>query len=230
MILFRLLITALFGPLVFAQGDCPISRLYLSEPPYENYFLSDCHSSSHVIVTSPVSGGKDVDPRLLIAWPSGSSGIAAYFEPENGVRGSLGLHIENSTSTGAALEPVYSSTGSNPRVGVSGLIHFDSPAILTIPILGSTRTIRDYSEGGKTLHPDIQNAVMIVPGDVDGGAAIYRDWFDKQTTTWITFAQSGDVDAVKIIPGDRYTLRFGKGTYRFEATFNYPQLSQCTYA
>ncbi|PVI04049.1 hypothetical protein DM02DRAFT_726131 [Periconia macrospinosa] len=212
-----------------ADGDCSISRLHLSEPPYENYILSDCHSSSHVIVTSPVSGGREVDPRLLIAWPSGSSGIAAYFEPENGVKGSLGLHLENSSISGNALEPVnLGSTGpnNNPRVGVTGLIHFDSPAILTLPIMGSTRTIRDYSEGGRILQPEIQNAVAVVPGDIAGGAAIYRDWLDKQTTTWLTFAQAGDVDAVKIIPGDKYTLRFGKGTYNFTATFNYPQMGQ----
>ncbi|CAI6333155.1 unnamed protein product [Periconia digitata] len=226
-----LLITPLLNSIASAANDdCPASRLHLSEPPYDNYLLSDCHTSSHVIVTSPVRGGKDLDPRLLVAWPAGNSGIAIYFEPENGVRGSLGLNLENATSTGNALESLdlgsTDSKNENPRVGVTGLVHFDSPAILTIPILGSIRAIRDYSEGGKTLHPKLQNAVAVVPGDVPGGAAIYRDWLDKQTTTWLTFAQTGDVDAVKIIPGDRYTLRFGQGTYNFTATFNYPQMSQ----
>jgi hypothetical protein len=211
-----------------ATADCPTSTLHLSEPPYENYFLSDCRTSSHVIVTSPVSGGRDLDPRLLIAWPAGSSGIAAYFAPENGQKGSLSIHLENSTTTGQALESLNlgsRSKNSNLSVGVSGLIYFDSPAILTLPILGSTRAIRDYSEGG-TLHPEMQNGVKEIPGNVTGGAMIYRDWFDNTTTTWLEFTQSGDVDAVRIIPGDKYTLRFGKGTYNFRATFNYPQLEQ----
>jgi hypothetical protein len=61
----------------------PALRLYLADPPYDNYFYSDCHSSSHVLVRSPVPGGDigNITPRLLVAWPAGNSGIALYFDP-----------------------------------------------------------------------------------------------------------------------------------------------------
>ena len=40
----------------------------LSDPPYTNYFYSDCNSASQVIVTSPLPGNdlELVKPRLLV--------------------------------------------------------------------------------------------------------------------------------------------------------------------
>ncbi|KAJ4304686.1 hypothetical protein N0V90_000213 [Kalmusia sp. IMI 367209] len=215
------------GPVLAA--DCPASRLHLSEPPYENYFLSDCITSSHVLVTSPdANNDSNAKPRLLVAWPAGNSGAAAYFEAENG--GALGLHLENSTSSGEILETVNEpaadeAKNGNPRVGVTGLIHFDAPALLTLPILGSIRTIRDYSEGGGILSPDVQNAVVTEKFGSDG-AQFWRTWFDNITSTWIDFAPTSGAEAVRIVTGDQWKLRFSTGTYRFRATFDYPQLDQ----
>lgn len=188
--------------------DCPASRLHLSEPPYDNYFLSDCVTSAHVIVTSPdaSTNNSNAKPRLLVAWPAGNSGVAAYFEAEN--KGALGLRLENSTSDGQTLatvdEPATDGAkNENPRVGVKGLIHFDTPALLTLPILGSIRSIRDYSEGGGILSPDVQNAVVTEKFDSDGGQ-FYRTWFDGVTTTWIDFKPTSGAEAVRIIEGDKW--------------------------
>ncbi|KAL5387945.1 hypothetical protein DPSP01_003343 [Paraphaeosphaeria sporulosa] len=211
-------------------ADCPASRLHLSEAPYDNYFLSDCITSSHVIVTSPDANttNSNAKPRLLVAWPAGNSGAAAYFEAENG--GTLGLHLENSTTDGEVLETVNEpaadgAKNENARVGVKGLIHFDTPALLTLPILGSIRSIRDYSEGGGILSPDVQNAVVTEKFGSDGGQ-FYRTWFDGMTTTWIDFTPTSGAEAVQIITGNKWKLRFSTGTYEFRATFNYPQLDQ----
>ena len=188
--------------------DCPASRLHLSEPPYENYFLSDCTTSSHVIVTSSGvnTSNLNANPRLLVAWPAGNSGVAAYFEAEN--NGTLGLQLENSTSCGEVLETVNESAAAgaqnkNPRVGVKGLIHFDTPALLALPILGSIRTIRDYSEGGGILSPYVQNAVVTEKFGSDGGQ-FSRTWFDGVTTTWIDFTPTSGTEAVQIITGDKW--------------------------
>ena len=45
------------------------STLHLSEPPYENYLVSDCHSAAHVVVTSPLpdSDLSLIAPRLLVS-------------------------------------------------------------------------------------------------------------------------------------------------------------------
>src|SRR5687767_7185420 len=44
------------------------SRLYLQDGPHDNHFYSDCHSSVHVIVTSPRPNDdlNVVKPRLLV--------------------------------------------------------------------------------------------------------------------------------------------------------------------
>jgi Carbohydrate binding len=45
------------------------NQFHLSDPPYENYFYSDCHSSSQVVVTSPIdtSNLTIIGPRLLVS-------------------------------------------------------------------------------------------------------------------------------------------------------------------
>lgn len=205
-------LSMLVGLLVISVGsvlaaDCPASRLHLTEPPYDNYFLSDCITSAHVIVTSPdANSNAGAKPRMIVAWPAGNSGAAAYFEPENG--GTLGLHLENSTSSGQILETVNEpaapgAKNQNPRVGVKGLIHFDAPALLTLPILGSIRTIRDYSEGGGRLSPEVQNAVVTEKFGSDGGQ-FWRTWFDGVTSTWIDFKPASGAEAVRIVTGDKW--------------------------
>jgi hypothetical protein len=45
------------------------NQFHLSDPPYENYFYSNCHSSSQVVVTSPIdtSNLTIIGPRLLVS-------------------------------------------------------------------------------------------------------------------------------------------------------------------
>ncbi len=121
------------------------TRLYLSDSPYDNYFYSDCNTAAQVVVTSPRPGNNltIIGPRLVVAWPAGNSGVASFFAPENGVNGTLAIQLDNQTSTGNALEPVYlpPPNGSEyPSVGVSGVLRFNDTAVLTVPILGSMST------------------------------------------------------------------------------------------
>src|SRR3954453_11175085 len=124
------------------QCSSPATTLHLSDPPYQNYFYSDCHVDAQAVVTSPLpdSNLTIIGPRLVIAWPAGNSGVAAYFQPQNGVNGSLGIDPVNST-IGSPLAPVYQQTpGSKyPTVGVTGVLSFNTSAELTVPILGSIR-------------------------------------------------------------------------------------------
>jgi len=164
------------------------STLHLSSPPYENYFYSDCHASSQVVVTSPLSDSNltIIGPRLLVAWPAGNSGIVTYFSPQSGVNGTLGISVQNS-SIGNPLGPIYqqSSSCSNATVGVQTQFNLNTSAVLTIPILGSIRTIRDFTEGPSLLRPEIQNATKYTssPG---GGVSLSRLWLDNITTTTIS--------------------------------------------
>ncbi|XXH01964.1 hypothetical protein Hte_008327 [Hypoxylon texense] len=194
---------------------CQSSYLHLSDPPYENYFTSDCSGASQVVVTTPLADSdlKIISPRLLIAWPAGNSGIVAYFSPENGVNGSLSLSLVNDTGTDRALHPLIS--------GVGGVLLLNSSAILDLAILGSIRTIREFVEGPSTLSPKIQDAIKVrqLP---DGGVQLSRVWLDGTTETFLTMHSSGR-GSISIHNGQPH---FIAGAYVFNAWHNYPQLDQ----
>ncbi|KAF2816962.1 glycogen debranching enzyme [Mytilinidion resinicola] len=204
-------------------------RLHLSDPPYENYFYEDCASSSHVVVTSPLENSNltFIGPRLVVAWPAGNSGVVAFFAPENGKNGTLGIQLQNSIVTGQTLNPVYlpskNPSSDNPQVGISGIINFNSSAILTVPILGSIRTIRDFTEGPSILITYIQDAIAFseIPGR---GVSLNRTWLDNVTTTYLDFVPINGSGAVSINRAVNTTLRFESGSYQFTASFDYPQL------
>ncbi|KIM96141.1 hypothetical protein OIDMADRAFT_44883 [Oidiodendron maius Zn] len=197
------------------------TTLRLSSSPYENYFYSDCHSAAQVVVTSPApdSNLTIIGPRLIVAWPAGNSGIATYFEPENGINGTLGIQLLNST-IGSPLGPVYQQNGNgNATVGVTTTLEFNSSAVLSVAILGSIRTIRDFVEGPSLLRDDIQSAIKY--STIDNGVELSRFWLDNITTTSISFTSSNQT-----IQLDNETVKFEAGSYVFSASFNYPQLTQ----
>ena len=212
------LFAALLAAVGVAQDTCdePASRLYLPDPPYDNYLYFDCHSSSHVIVTSPApdSDLSVIGPRLLIAWPAGNSGMVVYFEPTNGVNGTLTPSLANSSSTGETLDPIYEpAEGSNPVVGISGSINFNVPATLTVAVLGSIRTVRDFAEGPSILDPSVQGGIRY--SRADDSATINRTWFDNVTTTVLDFTPLNGSQPVNLDQSSsNTTLRFGAGTYR----------------
>jgi hypothetical protein len=172
------------------------------------------------VVTSPEpdSNLTIIGPRLIVAWPAGNSGIAAYFEPENGANGTLGIQLLNST-VGSPLGPVYNATGGNATVGVSTQLSFNSSAFLSVAILGSIRTIRDFVEGPSLLWDDIQSAIKY--SNITGGVELSRLWLDNITTTTISFTSPNGTIQI-----DNTTLIFEAGTYTFNASFDYPQLTQ----
>lgn len=197
----------------------------MSSPPYDNYFYSDCHTSSQVVITSPRpdSNLTIIGPRLLIAWPAGNGGIVCFFEPANGINGTLSLTLMNST-VGNPLGPIYQpdTDGGNATVGVSGEIGLNSSAVLTVAILGSIRTIRDFTEGPSLLRPKIQNAINYSNIE-NGGVSLSRIWLDNITTTTLTFMP---VNSSQKISNTNTTVSLDPGNYIFNASFDYPQLTE----
>ena len=200
------------------------TSLQLSDPPYENYFYSDCNTAAQVVTTSPLpdSNLSIISPRLVVAWPAGNSGACAFFEPQNGVNGSLAINLISSPTSGN-LSSVYvpSSDSQYPNVGVTGGLRFNSSAHLTLPILGSVRTIREFTEGASHLRPVIQDAI-ILESEEDGGASLSRLWLDNVTRTTLSFATRGNAS----IRVEDNQIAFEPGDYTFSAYFNYPQLEQ----
>jgi hypothetical protein len=148
---FLIFLLALWLQQAIAENStCPVVTQHLSDPPYDNFFYSDCNGDTQAVVTSPLpdSNLTIIGPRLIIAWPAGASGVCAFFQPQDGKNGSLAIELVNST-LGSPLGPVYrrSTVSGNPIIGVEGVLAFNNSATLTIPILGSIRTIRDFTEG-----------------------------------------------------------------------------------
>jgi len=205
-----------------------VSSLHLRSPPYENYFISDCRSAGQVVVTSPLeeSDLTIIGPRVIFAWPAGNSGVVAYFAPGNGINGTLGIKLVNSTS-GSPLGSIYlpkrtpQDGGADATYGIATAIEFNSSARLTVSILGSIRTVRDFVEGPSLLRPEIQSAnkYEVI---TDGSAVVSRLWLDNVTTTTLSFTPTSG-ETIKL---DNKTLSFDAGTYTLNASLNYPQLEQ----
>ncbi|ETN36530.1 uncharacterized protein HMPREF1541_08808 [Cyphellophora europaea CBS 101466] len=210
------------------SDDCQAVTQHLSDPPYENYFYSDCNVDAQAVVTSPLADSNltIIGPRLIVAWPAGNSGIATFFQPQNGPNGTLAIALVNSTY-GSPLGPVHveDENSDYPYVGVQGVISFNSSASLTVPILGSVRTIRDFTEGPSLLYPEIQGAINVTQYN-DTGAMISRLWLDNTTISNFTLMPYESENSTISI--DNRTLSFGAGFYVFSASFNYPQLQQLT--
>lgn len=95
---------------------------------------------------------------------------------------------------------------------------------MNVFILGSIRTIRDFTEGPSILYPEIQNATKISQID-NNGISLNRVWLDNMTQTTLSFVPAaGSKGSIKLT-GNNMT-HFASGTYDFTASYNYPQLVQ----
>lgn len=156
-------------------------------------------------------------------WPAGNSGAAVWFEPRNGVKGDLAIKLVNSTTLGNTIEPIYmvQDEQSSPIVGIGGIVALNSTAKLNLALLGSIRTIRDFSDSGQRV-PDLFRDTVDWHQSTEGKVTLQRQWLDNETITTFTFEPSG---LGNITLEDR-VLFFEPGTYAWNATFNYPQLEQ----
>ncbi|KAM0351086.1 hypothetical protein ACHAPU_002868 [Fusarium lateritium] len=209
-----------------SSESCPVITQQLSDPPYENYFYSDCNTDTQVVITSPLpdSNLSIIGPRLIVAWPAGNSGICTFFQPQNEKNGTLAIELVNSTiGTPLGVINREDKDSEYPFVGVEGVLSFNTSANLTVAILGSIRNIRDFTEGPSILNPIIQNTTNITRAR-NGGVMISRLWLDNVTTTTLLLEPWENKYSRMGIDND--TVSFGAGFYRFSASFNYPQLKQ----
>lgn len=220
------------------QPPLPVEELLCTSmsttPPYENYFYADPIVSCQAVLASPLPAthnGSPAQHRLLFAWPAGNSGAAVFFESSESSEENLSIQLATG-SHGQVLdafryEPEIASPSGYPSVGVSGLLEFSHTATLTLSILGSVRTIRDYTEGHGILNPKVQDGIHINEfGNSQNGIRISRTWFDEKTTTNMTFTpasgRTSEPGAVAIVQSK--PAKFAPGLYSFQAYLDYPQV------
>lgn len=187
--------------------------MHLTDGPSENYFLSDCSSSSQVLVTSPLPvGQQDLgDSRLLIAWEAGNSGIVLYLKSQSPSPDSASMRLLEAADDGQTLKPLIS--------GLVGTLEFDEPTELGSVVIGSIRSLRDFIEGGRSLNDEVQRALRFesLPG---GGVLISRQWFDRTTETYVTLRPSDDNKEHITVRWRDVAIPHGK--YELQAWHNHP--------
>ena len=200
----------------------------IPDPPYQNFFVANQDVSIQVILASPLRVDKSDNKsshRLLFAWPAGNSGAVLYFKPSD-AKDSNGLKLSlHSQSPGRYLDPLVQiiesdAQGASKHAGITAELHFSHPATLDVAVLGSLRTIRDYTEGGGLLNKAVQDGIRSAAAE--NGAQLTRTWFDGRTTTKVHFEPlqpDAKVDA------SQQNMTFSAGTYRVHATVNYPHSS-----
>ena len=222
---------------VAPQLEVPL-HLHVSDSPYENYFYADRVVSCHAILASPLPRAENGSPpqhRLLFAWPAGNSGAAAFFKAPGQGNESLNIRLKvgrhGRVLDSIRYEPGEQSLTKLPSVGVSGLVEFSNNAVLSLAILGSVRTLRDYTEGHGILNSKVQAGIQInALENKQNGIKISRVWFDGTTTTHLTFCPATGEDSqsksIAIAGEDSEQIAtFAPGLYSFQAHFNYPQIS-----
>jgi hypothetical protein len=139
--------------------------------------------------------------------------------------------VVNNTGSNA-IEPLPGNPqeGTNGTFGVTGIVEFNDPAVLTVisvtilltkvPILGSVRAIRDFVEGPSLLRPVLQDAIQYQ--NVSNGVNLHRLWLDNVTTMDFGFSPVGNASVTL----NNQTVQFSAGQYRFNVSINYTQLVQ----
>ncbi|BFZ61702.1 hypothetical protein YB2330_002777 [Saitoella coloradoensis] len=167
----------------------------------------------------------------------GDSGAVAYFAPANGQNGSLGLSSVNGTTPGGispfnasfanlAITSSNSSDASIQQHGASGFMYLNNTATLSVAILGSLRTIRDFTEGPSILVPEIQDAVQYTALPSGSGVRLTRTWLDNVTVSTLQFEGPGV--ALRDNSDGTHNVTFEAGTYEWSAGVTYPELHQFT--
>lgn len=134
--------------------------LNLTSGPYNNYFFRSNLTAAQVLLTN-TSAANPVDNstrptlnRFIVALPAGNSGSVAYFLPYT--NGSYATGAESSGEQGLTVTlgqaGIKGAYGDYNQSGVTGELLFSKSATLGTTLLGSIRTVRDYTEGNGLTH------------------------------------------------------------------------------
>lgn len=129
-------------------------QLSLTSGPYDNYIYRSNLTAAQVLLTNTTSSNPTDNSteatlnRFLVALPAGNSGSVAYFLPYSNSSSNA-----TSSGTGQGLTVILGegglkgAYGDNGQHGVTGELVFSQSATLGTTLLGSIRTVRDFTEG-----------------------------------------------------------------------------------
>ena len=188
---------------------------------YDNYVYRDDLVAAQVVLTANASTRP---ARLIVAFPKGNTGILTYFVPEDGQE----LDVSTELST---LGPAQ---GENNQTGLRGNLRFNKGSTLGVTLIGSIRTVRDYTEGSG-LTNEIFNYTLGAHND--SSVQLVRNWINGTTVQYLSFRAEENAK-FEVTPQSNITIPpviriqpidAGQNlSITFSTTFNYtdePQLS-----
>jgi hypothetical protein len=196
---------------------------------YDNYAFRDDIVAAQMVISANASSSKP--SRLIVAFPQGNTGFATYFIPTNGTS-SAPLQVVPDIGSLSSVTFSSGSSGLNTtnQTGITCDLSFNSDMSLGVTLIGSIRTVRDYTEGAGLTH-EIFNYTL---GDFNGTyLQLVRPWINGTTVQYLTFV-AGDNTQFAVTPSQNITLppsiafertdKSQNGSMTFSTTFNYTDL------
>lgn len=161
-----LLVSSLFSAAAWARAPQPRLAFDVREGRFLNYFLREGPVAANLVLRS------GADPRILVAFPAGDSGVGVWFAPQSG-RGAWRVvgPLKSVHARDAQGRPLY---------GIAASVEIADPA-LTIheAVLSSIRVLRDYGSLGKLPRgietaPTLEGRTLVWARNRLDGAAGYR--------------------------------------------------------
>lgn len=196
---------------------------------YDNYAYRDDVVAAQMVISANASASRP--SRLIVAFPQGNTGFATYFIPTNS-SSSAPLQVVPDIESFTSITFPSESTEQNAtnQTGVECDLEFNADMSLGVTLIGSIRTVRDYTEGGG-LTNEIFNYTL---GDYnETSLQLVRNWINGTTVQYLNFVANNNTQ-IMVTPNENVTLppsvsfeRLDKnqnGSMTFSTTFNYTDL------
>ncbi|KAJ9106821.1 hypothetical protein QFC19_002949 [Naganishia cerealis] len=195
---------------------------------YDNYAYRDDIVAAQMVISANASATKP--SRLIVAFPQGNTGFLTYFIPSNSSTSTpLQVVPDIKTLTSVTFAEASTKNGTN-QTGVACNLSFNDDMSLGVTLIGSIRTVRDYTEGAGLTHK-IFNYTLGAYNE--SSLQLVRKWINGSTVQYLTF-QANTNARFAVTPNQNITLppsvtfeRIDKsmnGSMSFSTTFNYTDL------
>lgn len=196
---------------------------------YNNYAFRDDVIAAQLVISANASSSRP--SRLIVAFPQGNTGFATYFIPTNGTSSADLQVVPDIETLSSVTFPSESSAGNaTNQTGITCNLSFNSDMSLGVTLIGSIRTVRDYTEGAGLTH-EIFNYTL---GDYNGTyLQLVRPWINGTTVQYLTFTADNNTQFA-VTPSQNVTLpptvsfertdKSQNGSMTFSTTFNYTDL------
>lgn len=194
---------------------------------YDNYAYRDDIVAAQMVISANASSTRP--SRLIVAFPQGNTGFATYLIPADSSSPALQVVPDIDSFTSVTFASSADPDATN-QTGVECDLAFNADMTLGVTLIGSIRTVRDYTEGSG-LTNEIFNYTL---GDYNQTSLqLVRNWINGTTVQYLNFVALNNTQ-FSVTPNQNVTLppsvsfeRIDKsqnGSMTFSTTFNYTDL------